>query len=124
MQATHKTSSSTCNVLLSSILLRSNRITLQTPVYRVFNHAIWPIKMRHSHSLCSNTLLAHPLSLSCRIVIITFPIIIVVITIFVVLITSFQNFLVIAYTFSYITFSHISVRLYSGSLRKRNPLLD
>ena len=53
MQATHKTSLRTCNVLLSSILLRSNRITLQTPVYRVFNHAIWPIKTRHSHSLCS-----------------------------------------------------------------------
>ena len=35
MQATHKTWSTTCNVLLSSILLSSNRITLQTPVYRV-----------------------------------------------------------------------------------------
>ena len=52
MQATHKTSSRTCNILLSSVLPRSNRITLQTPVYRVFNHAIWPIKTRHSHSLC------------------------------------------------------------------------
>ena len=54
MQAIHKTLSRTCNVLLSSSLLRSNRITLQTPAYRVFNHAIWPIKTRHSHSLCSN----------------------------------------------------------------------
>ena len=53
MQATHKTSSKTCNALLSSIFLRSNRITLQKPVYRVFDHAIWPIKTRHSHSLCS-----------------------------------------------------------------------
>ena len=53
MQVTHKTSSRTCNVLLSSILLRPNRITLQTLVCRVFNHAIWPIKTRHSHSLCS-----------------------------------------------------------------------
>ena len=53
MQATQKTSSGTCNVLPSSFLLCSNRITLQTPIYRVFNHAIWPIKTRHSHSLCS-----------------------------------------------------------------------
>ena len=30
IQATHKTSSSTCNVLLSSFLVRSNRTTLQT----------------------------------------------------------------------------------------------
>ena len=52
---------STCNVLLSSILLRSNRITLQTPVYRVFNHAIWLIKARHSHSLCSKIeFIRHP----------------------------------------------------------------
>ena len=51
MQATHKTSSSTCNVVLSSILLHSNRITLQTPGYRVLTHAIWPIKMRHSHEV-------------------------------------------------------------------------
>ena len=41
------------DAMLSSVLLHSNRITLQTPVYRVFNHAIWPIKMRHSHSLCA-----------------------------------------------------------------------
>ena len=37
MQATHKAWSRTCNVFLSSFLLRSNRITLQTPVYRVLN---------------------------------------------------------------------------------------
>ena len=40
MQATLKASSSTCNVLLSSFLLCSNRITPQTQVYRVFNHKI------------------------------------------------------------------------------------
>ena len=57
MQATHKTSSRTSNVLLPSILLRTNRITVQTPVHKVFNHAIWPIKTRHSHSLCSTKLL-------------------------------------------------------------------
>ena len=61
MQATHKTAWSTCNVLLSSFLQRLNRITLQALVYRVFNHADWPIKTRHSHSLCSNTDL-YPLS--------------------------------------------------------------
>ena len=54
IQATHKTSSNTCNVLLSSFLVRSNRTTLQTWVYGIFNHANWPIKRRHSHSLCSN----------------------------------------------------------------------
>ena len=32
MRATHKTSSSTCNALLSSVLLGSNRTTLQTSV--------------------------------------------------------------------------------------------
>ena len=48
-----KTLSSTCNVLLSSFLVRSNRTTLQTWVYRVFNHANCLIKTRHSHSLCS-----------------------------------------------------------------------
>ena len=53
IQATHKTSPSTYNVLLSSFLVRSNRTTLQTWVYRVFNHANWPIKTWHSHSLCS-----------------------------------------------------------------------
>ena len=57
IQATHKTSSSTCNVLLSSFLVRSNRTTLQTRVYRVFNHANGPIKTRHSHSLCSESFL-------------------------------------------------------------------
>ena len=57
MQATHKTSSSTCNVLLSSFLLCSNRIILQTPVHRVFDHAIWLMKTWHSHSLYSNTVL-------------------------------------------------------------------
>ena len=41
IQATHKTSSSTCNVLLLSFLVRSNRTTLQTWVYRVFNRANW-----------------------------------------------------------------------------------
>ena len=35
MQATHKTSSRTCNVLLSLILFRLNRIALQTLVYRI-----------------------------------------------------------------------------------------
>ena len=57
IQATHKTSSSTCNVLLSSFQVRSNRTTLQTWVYRVFNHANWPIKTRHSHSLCSERMI-------------------------------------------------------------------
>ena len=44
------------HVLLSSFLLRSNRTTLQAQVYRVFNHADWPITRRHSHWLCSNFL--------------------------------------------------------------------
>ena len=52
VQATHKTASSTCNVLLSSFLQRSNGITLQTLVYRVFNYANWPIK-NATFSLCS-----------------------------------------------------------------------
>ena len=45
------------HVLLSSFLLRSNRTTLQAQVYRVFNHADWPIKRRHSHWLCSKVYL-------------------------------------------------------------------
>ena len=45
-------------VLLSSFLPRSNRTTLQAQVYRVFNHADWPIKWRHSHWLCSK--IAYP----------------------------------------------------------------
>ena len=49
--------SSTCNVLLLSFLVRSNRTTLQTWVYRVFIHANWPIKTWHSHSLCSEVFL-------------------------------------------------------------------
>ena len=53
MQATHKTSSSTSNVLLSSFLLRLNRTTLQTRSTKFFNHAIWPIKIKHSHWLYS-----------------------------------------------------------------------
>ena len=40
------------HVLLSSFLLHSNRTTLQTLVYLVFNDANWPIT-RHSHWLCS-----------------------------------------------------------------------
>ena len=43
------------HVLLSSFLLRSNRTTLQAQVYRVFNHANWPIKTRHSHWVYSKT---------------------------------------------------------------------
>ena len=65
MQATDRTSSRTCSVLMPSILLRSNRITLQTPVYRVFNHAIWPIKTQHSHSLCSKIELIRHLTRLC-----------------------------------------------------------
>ena len=42
------------HALLPSFLLRSNRTTLQAQIYRVFNHANWPIKTRHSHWLCSN----------------------------------------------------------------------
>ena len=53
MQATRKTSSRTRSVCCRQFLLRSNQNSLQTPVYRDFNHAIWPIKTRHSHSLCS-----------------------------------------------------------------------
>ena len=44
-----------CRQFSQSILLRSNRITLQAPAYRVFNHAIWPINTRHPHSLCCKT---------------------------------------------------------------------
>ena len=44
------------HVPLSSFLLHSNRTTLQAQVNRVFNHANWPIKTRHSHWLCSKTL--------------------------------------------------------------------
>ena len=65
MRATHKTSSRTCNILLLSILLRSNRITLQTPVYLVFNHAIWPFRTRHSHSLCSKIEFIRHLTRAC-----------------------------------------------------------
>ena len=36
--------------------MRSNRTTLQTWVYIVFNHTNWLIKTRHSHSLCSNNI--------------------------------------------------------------------
>ena len=35
------------HVLLSSFLQRSTRTTLQAQVCRVFNHANWPVKMRH-----------------------------------------------------------------------------
>ena len=42
------------HVLLSSFSLCSNRTNPEAQVYRVFNHANWPIKMQHSHWLCSN----------------------------------------------------------------------
>ena len=46
------------HVLLSSFLLRSSRTALQAKVYRIFNHANWPIKTRYFHWLCSNTKLS------------------------------------------------------------------
>ena len=44
------------HVLLSSFSLCWNRTNPEAQVYRVFNHANWPIKMRRSHWLCSKAI--------------------------------------------------------------------